>query len=381
MDMPRDLDGNEATQGRKQSADGENGEGTDQRGPLGLGAEKVAADDQEDQHAHAHEERHHVGGVHEMEGERSGEQRDRHEPGPALSFQDAPGQHDHPDAGDGHERARSLDDGDRKVLRNQVQMGAQRCRDGGEKVDRPGGEEGDGRDATDPAHPDAVRRHVGGGGPRGARGPPRGQLGVDLSGLGAALDDRIGGDQALTQRGGRQVGVGQEEADVQLRAGLDLDRGLLSMVQEGRGQPEAPAVLVHHFRGGSRAGEEPCIEVGELGHERTARNDAGGAVLEGGAGPVERVLALDLQLSVRDRADARPASRPRSGQPLPAQCAPDATRRDGHHDGQDDEQCDGDHDRHNEAGEPRRVVRALQGVLLARRSKDVSEAVDDPLDP
>ena len=109
---------------------------------------------------------------------------------------------------------------------------------------------------ADAAHPDVVRRHLGRRRPRGAARPAGRQLGMDVGGLGAALDDGVGGDEPLAHGGERQVGLGQEQADVQLRAGLDLERRLLAVVQEGGREAEAPPVLVHDLGGGARAGEE-----------------------------------------------------------------------------------------------------------------------------
>jgi hypothetical protein len=189
---------------------------------------------------------------------------------------------------------------------------------------------------------------------------------VHFGGLGPTLDDRIRRHEPLAHRGHRKVGGGQDEPDVQLGPRLDLDRGLLAMVEEGRGQSQAASVLVHDLRRRPRTREEPGVEVGELGCYGTAHDDAGGSVLDGSAGHVERVLAFDLELGVRDRSGTRSLAGPRRREALPTQRAPDATRRDGDHDGEDCEQRDGDHHCGHEAREPGGVVRALQGVLLAR---------------
>jgi hypothetical protein len=65
----------------------------------------------------------------------------------------------------------------------------------------------------------------------GRRGPP--------------LDHGVVGQQPFTHGGERQVDLGVHQADVQIRPGLQLDHGLLAVVQEGRGQSEAAPVLVH----------------------------------------------------------------------------------------------------------------------------------------
>ena len=80
VDVARHFDTDETTEGREQAADGEDGERADQGGGLGNGPEEVALHDEQDEDDGAHEQRHHVGRVHEVEGERRGEQQHRHEP-------------------------------------------------------------------------------------------------------------------------------------------------------------------------------------------------------------------------------------------------------------------------------------------------------------
>ena len=88
-------------------------------------------------------------------------------------------------------------------------------------------------------------------------------------------------------------------------------------------EPEAAPVLVHDLGGGARAGEEADVEVGQLGHERPADDDARSPRLDRGPGDVERVLPVQLELVVRDRPGARRAAGPRRGQAL----APEARAR------------------------------------------------------
>ena len=69
-----------------------------------------------------------------------------------------------------------------------------------------------------------------------------------------------------------------------------------------------------------------------------------------------------------------------AGQPLAPERPPDAARGDGDDEGQHGQQGDGDHDGHDEARGPRGVVGALERGLLAGRTEDPAEAVDDELD-
>ncbi len=167
-----------------------------------------------------------------------------------------------------------LHHGDGQVLRNEVQVLAQRGGDRGEQVDGAGDEQQDRGEAADTAHPDVIRRHLGRGRPGRAARPAGRQFGVDVGRLGSALDHGVGGDEALAHGGERQVGLGQQQADVQLGPGLDLERGLLAMVQECRREPEAAPVLVDDLGGGAGAGEEARVEVGQLRDQGTADDDA-----------------------------------------------------------------------------------------------------------
>ena len=114
----------------------------------------------------------------------------------------------------------------------------------------------------------------GAGGHDAPRRPSGRQLGVDVGRLGAALDHDVGGDEPLAHGRHGQVRLGEEQADVQVRPRLDLEGRLLTVVQERRREPQPTPVLVHHLGGGARAGEEPGVEVRELGDERPTGDDA-----------------------------------------------------------------------------------------------------------
>ena len=86
------------------------------------------------------------------------------------------------------------------------------------------------------------------------------------------------------------------------------------------------------------------------------------------------------KLLVCDGATARRAAGPGRRQSFTTERAPNAARRDGDHEGEDGEESDGDHDRHNEARGPRGVVGALESVLLPGRPEDAAKTVDDELD-
>ncbi len=233
----------EAAQGRHHPADGEDDEGRDERRLFGLGAEAVPLDDQQREDAGTDHERHDVGRVEEVQRERGDEQHDGDQPRAPLTSEDAARQHDHADAGEGCQRSGRLDDGDGQVLRNEVQVLAQRRRDGGQQVDRAGDEQQDRSETADAADPDVVRRHLGCGRPRRTTRPARRQLGVDLGGFGSALDHGVGGDEPLTHGGERQIGLGQEQPYVKLRPCLDLEGRLLSVMEErGRESRAAPDV-------------------------------------------------------------------------------------------------------------------------------------------
>ena len=72
-DVAGNLDGEEAAQGRNNSAHGDDDEGGDDRAPLGLRPEALPFHDQQREDTGADDERDDVGGVQEVEGERGDE--------------------------------------------------------------------------------------------------------------------------------------------------------------------------------------------------------------------------------------------------------------------------------------------------------------------
>ncbi len=174
---------------------------------------------------------------------------------------------------------------------------------------------------------------------------------MKLGRLRPPLDDGIACQQPLAQGGQGEVDLGLRETEVQIRPRLDLDGGGLTMVEVGRRQAESRPVLVHDLRRGTRAGKEPDVEVGQLGHESAPHDHPGRPSRDGIAGHVEDVLPLNGQELVRRGAPALRACtlrRPGRGKVFAAQGPPDTPRRDGHHDREDGEQHDADGDRDEE---------------------------------
>ena len=318
------LDGDEAAERGDDASEGQDHERGEHRGPLRLRPEQLALDQEEDEHGGAHEQRDDVGVVGEMQQQRHAEQGDGDEPGAALALEDPARQHDHADAGDGTERPCRLDHRDRQVLGDELQVLAQRFGDGRQELDRPGDEERDGRDPPDATHPDAVGGDLGRGRPRRPARPAGRQLGVHVGGAGPALDHTVGRHEALAQRGQREVHLGQHEPHVQVRSGLQLEGRLLAVVQERGGEAQSAAVLAHHLRGRTGAGEETPLQVGQLGDQRTADDDAGGPGRDRLARRVQRVVAVEREQRVGDRAHARGPAGPRSRETLATEGAPDA---------------------------------------------------------
>ena len=91
VDVARDLHRDEPPEGGDQAADGEDDEGGDERGRLGLGPEELALDDQQGEDAGADEQRDDVGRVDQVQRERGDEQRDRHQPRAPLALAGCPG--------------------------------------------------------------------------------------------------------------------------------------------------------------------------------------------------------------------------------------------------------------------------------------------------
>ena len=118
-------------------------------------------------------------------------------------------------------------------------MGAARSADRHEQVEQPGQEDGRGGQPPDPPHPHPVGGHRGRGRPRGAPGP-RGHHGrVEVGRRLVALHHVVAGGDPLERRRAGQVGVGQQEPDVQVGAGLELDPARLAVVEEDRREAQA----------------------------------------------------------------------------------------------------------------------------------------------
>jgi hypothetical protein len=198
----------------------------------------------------------------------------------------------------------------------------------------------------------------------GGQEAPPGQLAASSAWTAAALE----------------VGFGQEQADVQFRPRLYLEGRLLAVVQEGGREPEASPVLVDDLGGGTGAGEETGVEVGQLRHQRPADDNARDPRLDGGARGVECVGAVQLELLVGDRLGARLSSVPRGRQSLTTERPPNAARGDGDDEGEHGEQGEGDDDGHDEARGPGRAVGPLECGLLPRRAEHAAEAVNHELD-
>ena len=150
----------------------------------------------------------------------------------------------------------------------------------------------------------------------------------------AAVERPLTTRSAVTRRS-PMVAMGRSasarmQSDVQVGAGLDLERRLLAVVQEHRRQPQPAAVLVHDLGGGPGAGEEARVEVGQLGDERPAAMTPDGAGLDGRAA-WRRGRPRRRSGAGRARS-ARPESRRPTGPAgLAAEGPPDAARRHGHH--------------------------------------------------
>ena len=134
---------------------------------------------------------------------------------------------------------------------------------------------------------------------------------------------------------------------MELRARLDLEDRFLPVMQIGRREAEAPAVLVDHLGSSAGAGEETRIEMAELRHERPADDHTRRTLSQTVARGVQRVLAVELELRVGYRSRPTPAAGPGRGQPTTAERSPDATRGDRDDECEHREQRDGDDHRHD----------------------------------
>ena len=157
----------------------------------------------------------------------------------------------------------------------------------------------------------------GAGGHEAPLGQPAASSAWTSAALARPLTTTVGRHEALAQVASGQVHLGQQQPHVQVGSGLDLEGRLLAVVQEGGREAEAAPVLVHHLGGGARTGEEARVEVGQLGHQRPADDDARRAGLDGGAGAVERVLARRRR-AARARSGACPSAPPAHGAGRPS---------------------------------------------------------------
>ena len=153
-------------------------------------------------------------------------------------------------------------------LQHQVEAAPQGWGDGVEQVDDPGDEDGRRGPPPDPAGPAADRAEVGGRGPRRARRdrrpPPSGWVSCTLP------VPRVTRRSSSVAPG--ELGPGEQQADVELGAGLELDPADLLAGQEDRGQAQPAAVLLDHLAGARPAlAKKPGTEVGELGLEGRRR--------------------------------------------------------------------------------------------------------------
>ncbi len=252
--------------------EGHRGQGHE-RGPQGRGVrgglELSAVDHEEDQHPPGDQRLLDVGPGDDVQQDGPGQEHHGHTPGAPLAAQDAAAQRDEGEAGHGHQGAGGHAGPQRQVLLEHVEASAERQGDGVQDVDDPGDEDGGGPPPADPPGAAVGLAQVGGGRPRGAHGIGGGQGGVERPADPAPCDD------ALEAARGRQLVVGQQQADVQLGAGLHLDPAHPLAVQEDRGQAESPPVLGDHLGRGPHVGVEPGAQVGELGLERGGGDEAG----------------------------------------------------------------------------------------------------------
>jgi hypothetical protein len=98
--------------------------------------------------------------VEQVQDNGGGQEPHGHHPGPALTPEDAAGQHHEADAGQGHQGPGGLNDPQRQVLADQVEVAGHRAAHGHQQVHEPGGEDRPGRQPADASDPDPVGGHV-----------------------------------------------------------------------------------------------------------------------------------------------------------------------------------------------------------------------------
>ena len=142
-----------------------------------------------------------------------------------------------------------------------MELAPERGSDSDEQVNETGDEDRRGTDPTDAAS-SAL-----GGGQIGRRRPctahrPGGDL-AESGRIGCDLGHWLAGGKTLRPALGGQRLVAHEQADVEVCAGLDLERGLEPMIEEHRREAEDAPVLSDHPCRRADLGEEADVEVGE----------------------------------------------------------------------------------------------------------------------
>ena len=259
------LDGQGGRADGDDGADDERDDGGADRRLVGGRSEQVALGEQEEEDEQRQQQPAEAGAVGKVEDERGREQANRDDPRPPLATQHATGEHHQPDPGQRDERAGGLGDAERHVLTDEVQVAGRRPADGDEQVEEAGEEDGGGGEPPDASDADAVGRDVWRGRPRRATRPRRDEGRMQVSGGLAALDDVVAGGDPFERRRRRQVDVGEQQPDVQVGTGLELDPARLAVVEEDGRQADAAAVLADQLGRAAGAGEEAGAEMRELG--------------------------------------------------------------------------------------------------------------------
>ena len=244
-------------------------DGRPQRRPVGARLELVPVDHEHHQDDQRQYRLLDVATGQQVEDQGDRQQHHRHLPGQALSSQDAPAEGDEGQTGEGNQGPSGDGRPKREELEQHVEPATEGGSDGVEDVDQPGEQDGDRGDAPHPAGPAMGLSEIGGGRP-----------GVSLR-IGRhhrrmkGADGMIGAEQPLEEAGGPKVGLGQQQADVEVGTGLELDPAQSLAVEEDRGQAQPPGVLLDDLGGGSHVGVEPHPQIGELGLKGGSGDETG----------------------------------------------------------------------------------------------------------